>query len=420
MADPAPKETRLLYIKYGAVNASNDFVTTGGDLSNKINLVKYDKKLNPVFDANDVCYGSEVTIDCECNFEAASAAETKSIMSKIIELANLTSGRLEICSYNGAKEILASVECIKPPRMSLQHTGGTATYREIKLSFTAILRHSANLTGVHHSYSASFTVNAEGLLTRQITGEIITSSGISASSKLGELLPAKQTGYNRTNYNYKVDTADQKLEYSASDTQLVVAYPAKTNPANQYDAIVDGEKKVATTYNDFGKIQRYNYNYVGAYALDYVTAEHARLLAAGGLVRAAIETSVHKSMQVTAQFEVVVGDANSIVDFSETLKYSHSKPKLGEINYPGHAPQIFKAAPSTYVIEQSGKAAAVGKFPQAADYLFAADNLMSEDFGYQRRSKDVCEISWSYKFLFSAAPTKIAPTKTITKTTTLT
>lgn len=280
-----------------------------------------------------------------------------------------------------------------------------ATYQSVTITVdgSTVGGESGGIIGSVSSSSVSvkLAVNSEGLKSYVSTGTVVTTQGTSASAAfLTATLPAWNSGW-VLNYDYQANTADTQCGYTITRTELVSSYPSSGD-----DHVLDGECTISHAYDEHNRtVTRYSYDYVGSYAATYIAARHTALRSAGGLLRASINQTTHKSRHTTGEFEVLSSrDGYGLLELTETVSQSKSAPLLRELRCAGSPPLLVLDAASAWVYEQSGRAVGRGQYPHEMSPLWSADNYAEyPQITMERISDNEFATSWRYRWLFTAA-----------------
>ena len=171
--------------------------------------------------------------------------------------------------------------------------------------------------------------------------------------------------------------------------------------------IVDGEWTIRTEYDEHNRqVQTNTYDYVGPGAWEYVTAQQAGLRAAGGLIRAEVSVTNHKTAHAVGMFTVLMSrDATGVLELVETVTSERSGPLLKELTYPGLAPVVIQCDQPAYVYEQAGRAIVLGAggWPTPPPALYDPTCLVSgPDTAFERLNDTEYACTWRYRFIFAA------------------
>ncbi|MCE5280204.1 MAG: hypothetical protein ABFD92_00030 [Planctomycetaceae bacterium] len=383
-----------------------------------LQLLSYSKSIEPQFDQAGRPYARKITYRCDGEI----ASDTKAALATALTAfqSAMTGGPVgfTITGSGTGRESVAALDCLDGPRFSGRYAGSAGpTHQGVSFEVEAVVAFtSADEDGLlSDEYSARKSVNHEGLLVITMTGKAYVRPLKSASSYVvSRAIPERPAGYQQT-YDYQVSESDLACDYSVTQTQLLNDYPADANPPG--DRVVDGERTITTDYDEHNrKVTRYQYAYVGPYALTYVEAQHAAIRAAGGLVRASIATTHHKTQSVNAAFEVMAcrneDDEAGVLEMAEEVSHTRSGPLLQEYRYPGVSPLIAQAADCAYLYEQSGRAVGLGVFLQEPPPLLAAANYLEAPAITVRRVDDVhTETTWRYRWLFASEQAVTLPSQ---------
>jgi hypothetical protein len=259
--------------------------------------------------------------------------------------------------------------------------------------------------------AARWDVGLEGLRTCRLSGTITTAPLTQASAHfVDEHTPQADPEWQIT-YGYEVNETDTECRWEVTSTELLAVYPTSGG-----DRVVDGEKIVSQQFDEHNrKVTRTEYSYTGPYAKDYVEAQHTALRSAGGLLRAQVSWTTHKTLQATGSFEVLTcragtGETADLLEASEQISHSRSGPVLREVQYPGTTPLIVLADQAAYLYEQSGRAVGLRKYPQPPAYSFDVAALEGPpEITLTHLSDQEFETTWRFRFLFAAEQTVQKP-----------
>lgn len=293
----------------------------------------------------------------------------------------------------------------------------SATHQQVTITATGVIDMATEAGGgelgegvLSVTQTITTSKNAEDLPTITTKGTVTTEAGTSAVTEAVTLIPAGIEGpYVRTQYQYEQENAaDTKASYTVSYQQLVAAYPTYSG-----QSVVEGEATISTSTDAHNRlIVTYTYQYVGTYAEAYINDRLATLRATGNLVRANIESTVHKSRSVRATFEVLgcrdSGTAD-LLELTETIRNQRSGPLLDQRIYSGTNPLIFKLPQAGILYVQSGRAIGLKKYPKPPDKKFSAAYLVDESINFNRLNDQEFETTWEFPFLFASEQSVVLP-----------
>ncbi len=383
------------------MNAPFSSILTCSLATASLQVTGYAKSAEGVFDDAGVRVGTRVSFDLDGQVWAASVAELASALAAL-QAAAATDGADFSITASGAtvlEQVLAS-DCAQAPRVALAYGDSQGpTHQDVRLTVEAVLAADDQAGVISVTETTSTAVNHEGLRTVTIDGTVRVSAGTDLSAAVLARVPARPAGWQQT-YSYQVGgSGDAALEgtYQVVQTELVAEFPASGG-----DRVVDGERTITTALDEHNRqVTTTAYSYVGPYAQDYVEAQHAALRAAGGLLRAEISVTAHKTLTATGRFDVLTARGAGVLELVETVSHARSGPLLREVRYPGTTPLIVAEADPGYAYSQAGRAIGLRAYPQPPAYLFAEANLAeAPQVVFSRPNDQEFETAWAFRFLF--------------------
>lgn len=382
-----------------------------------LTLLGYTKDAEPVLDAGGARTATKVRFTCAGEIEAADAAALPAALAAFAADANTDGRDFVITAHNVERERLDAADCLAGPTVRYAYTDEQGhNLQGVQLTVEATVAAAGSGGVLSGRESTRVAVNLEGLQTVTISGTVQTTGDPAASvvvlTGTGEppepRIPARPAGWQQT-HSYEIEPGDTECRYEVTQTQLVNAYPV--NGINPADRVVDGEETITTEYDAHNRaVTVYAYTYTGTYAEGYLDAMHATLRAAGGLQRASLAVTHHKTRQASGTFHVLAGRAGDLLELTETISHARSGPLLAELRYPGTTPIVYQAATPGYVYQQSGRAVGRSRYPQPPPYKFAAANLSEPPEVVLTRASDCeWETSWRFTFLFATEQATQAP-----------
>lgn len=361
--------------------ATFDSILTCNLGPSSLQLERYGKSAEGVYDDAGNRYGTRVRYECVGEISAASNAAMISALASWHTAASTDGGNFSITAQSSVKEQLLAADCIEGPDVKYQYDDRQGHNRQgVTFSVEGVI--AEDTSGIMtETQSVQTQVNLEGLQTITTSGTVRTTGTPAASTVfltgsggVGPLLPAEAAGWQLT-YQYTANDDDSQCDYSATQTEMVDGESYPDDGAG--NAIVDGERTYTVSYDEHNrKITRYSYTFVGPYASTYLENRHTALRAAGGLRSASIATTKYKTESARGDFEILGNrDGDDVLELTETISHSRSGPLLREVRYPGTTPVIVQDEQSGYSYEQSGRAVGLQEYPQPPAYSFDSDYL---------------------------------------------
>jgi hypothetical protein len=404
----------IIYAKFTvpAVPPAEATVLTDSDLQ----VTDYTKAADGVFDAVGNRVGTKIVFNCQGEISAASESALAAALAAFEAFAASDWADFAIVGASGNLEELLAADCPAGTRVKFAYGNEAGPlYREVSFSVEGVKAVDADDDGVLSDLiKVSQSTNVEGLKVRTYSGRVMTCGDLTASDHIASVLPVCPAGWQQTS-KYDVNESDTEGTYEAVQTELAAVYPVAVNP--QTGVIVDGEKRVSTSYDEHNrKVVNYQYDYTGSFAQQYIAAQHTALRAAGGLMRAEMSYTVHKTISASGRFDVLAGrDGTNLLEMVEQISHARTGPLLKELRYPGIDPVILVDDSAAYVYEQSGRAIGKGQYPAVPGYKFASASLCeTPDIGYRHTNGTEFETTWRFRYLFATAQTQQFPSTTTT------
>lgn len=385
-----------------------DFTTTfsctvGGTA---FQLTEYSKSAEGLFDAANNRVGTRVSFECKGEIAVSDATALAAALAAFQTSASGDNVDFSITGFSVLKEQLLAADCIEGPRVRFAYEGDQGhNYQQVRFTVEGVRKVDPNSDGILSDLAkVSTRTNLEGLAVVVLSGQVQTVGGATlASTQALTHNTTRQSGWQQT-FAYDRDELDRVCTYQLTQTQLLAEYPTGGAENNR---VVDGERTVSSAYDEHNRaMTRYSYSYVGPYAETYVNDRHTALRAAGGLVRASISVTGHKTAQATGEFEVIAARGSGVLELEERISHARSAPSLREQRYPGTTPLIVDDSTPGWVYEQSGRAVGLRVYPAAPAYAFldgqgAPSNLASKETILNRPNDQEFETSWRFTFLFA-------------------
>ena len=374
---------------------------------------------DPVLDAEGTRYGTKLTYQLDGTLWATDAEDLPVVLDAFEASCETDGADLTITGSGETLEFLDASECIDGPTVKFGYGGDRGdNYQSVTVTVEAVRAVDPDADGILSAITeaARHQVNLESFETITYRGEVRTTGTPAASlvvltgfGGIGPMIPVRPAGWQRT-YSYEPNDADTECRWEATVTELAEAFPLDAT-------MVDGERTISTEYDEHNRqITRYAYTYAGPGAEAWMDARHALLRQAGGLRRASISVTAHKTVSVSGTFEVLAGrdgkgDQVNLLSLVETISHARSGPLLREARYPGTTPLIVQDAQPGYVYQQAGRAVGLAVFPQAPAMKFAAANLVDKEIVPTRTSDVEYEVAWRYTFLFATIQNVALPSQ---------